>query len=148
MIIMFFFGKYMTWLFIDKSQTDVINVSVTYFHTVFWAYPFLGSIFLYRNGLQGLGYGLVPMLGGVFELGGKKCYRYVCCRKNKFCRCMSGRSCRMDRSADSSDPVLYLCDEKVEQGKKGNCCLSGYNTENEKNKFRLAIMEDTVIMIL
>ena len=68
--------------------------------------------------------------------------------KNKFCRCMSGRSCRMDRSADPSDPVLYLCDEKVEQGKKGNCCLSGYNTENEKNKFRLAIMEDTVIMIL
>ena len=68
MIVMFFFGKYMTWLFIDRSQTDVINVSVTYFHTVFWAYPFLGSIFLYRNGLQGLGYGLVPMLGGVFEL--------------------------------------------------------------------------------
>ena len=71
MIIMFFFGKYMTWLFIDKSQTDVINVSVTYFHTVFWAYPFLGSIFLYRNGLQGLGYGLVPMLGGVFELAAR-----------------------------------------------------------------------------
>ena len=32
------------------------------------AYPFLGSIFLYRNTLQGMGYGLVPMLGGVFEL--------------------------------------------------------------------------------
>ena len=71
MNIMFFFGKYMTWLFIDKSQTDVINVSVTYFHTVCWAYPFLGSIFLYRNGLQGLGYGLVPMLGGVFELAAR-----------------------------------------------------------------------------
>ena len=28
----------------------------------------LGSIFLYRNALQGMGYGLVPMLGGVFEL--------------------------------------------------------------------------------
>ena len=25
-------------------------------------------IFLYRNTLQGMGYGLVPMLGGVFEL--------------------------------------------------------------------------------
>ena len=68
MILVFFFGKYMTWLFIDPSQTDVINVSVMYFHTVFWAYPFLGSIFLYRNGLQGLGYGVVPMIGGVFEL--------------------------------------------------------------------------------
>ena len=68
MFVVFFFGKYMTWLFIDKNQTDVINVSVTYFRTVFWAYPFLGSIFLYRNGLQGLGYGLVPMVGGIFEL--------------------------------------------------------------------------------
>ena len=27
-----------------------------------------GSIFLYRNALQGLGYGLVPMVGGIFEL--------------------------------------------------------------------------------
>ena len=26
---------------------------------------------LYRNGLQGLGYGLVPMLGGVFELAAR-----------------------------------------------------------------------------
>ena len=71
MIVMFFFGKYMTWLFIDRSQTDVINVSVTYFHTVFWAYPFLCTIFLFRNALQGMGYGLVPMLGGVFELAAR-----------------------------------------------------------------------------
>ena len=54
----------------------------------------------------------------------------------------------MDRSTDPSDPVLYLCNEKVEQGKKGNCCLRGHDIENGKNKFRLAIMEDTVIMIL
>ena len=46
----------------------MIGVAVLYFRTVFWCYPFLGSIFLYRNTLQGLGYGLVPMLGGVFEL--------------------------------------------------------------------------------
>ena len=68
MAVMYFGGKYMTWLFVSPSETDVINVSVMYFHTVFWCYPFLGSIFLYRNTLQGMGYGLVPMLGGVFEL--------------------------------------------------------------------------------
>ena len=68
MILMYFFGKYFTYLFVSPSQTDVINVSVTYFHTVFWAYPFLCTIFLFRNALQGMGYGLVPMLGGVFEL--------------------------------------------------------------------------------
>lgn len=68
MVVMFFLGKYLTYLFVSPSETDVINVAVTYFHTVFWAYPFLGSIFIYRNALQGMGYGLVPMLGGIFEL--------------------------------------------------------------------------------
>lgn len=71
MFVVFFFSKYMTWLFISPSETAVVNVSVLYFRTVFWCYPFLGSIFIYRNALQGLGYGLVPMLGGVFELAAR-----------------------------------------------------------------------------
>ena len=68
MLLVYFGGKYFTYLFISPSQTDVIQVSVTYFRTVFWAYPFLCTIFVFRNALQGMGYGLVPMLGGVFEL--------------------------------------------------------------------------------
>ena len=68
MILVYFGGKYFTYLFINPSETEVIQVSVTYFHTVFWAYPFLDMIFVFRNALQGMGYGLVPMLGGVFEL--------------------------------------------------------------------------------
>lgn len=71
MALVYFCGKYMTWLFISPSETEVVNVSVMYFRTVFWCYPFLGSIFLYRNTLQGMGYGLVPMLGGVFELAAR-----------------------------------------------------------------------------
>ena len=71
MILMFFFGKYMTCIFVNPSETDVLAVAVEYFHTVFWCYPFLGSIFLYRNTLQGMGYGLVPMLGGIFELAAR-----------------------------------------------------------------------------
>lgn len=71
MILMFFFGKYMTCIFVNSSETDVLAVSVEYFHTVFWCYPFLGSIFLYRNTLQGMGYGLVPMMGGIFELAAR-----------------------------------------------------------------------------
>lgn len=68
MLLVYFGGKYFTYLFINPSETEVIQVSVTYFHTVFWAYPFLDMIFVFRNALQGMGYGLVPMLGGVFEL--------------------------------------------------------------------------------
>lgn len=71
MALVFFFGKYMMLLFVSASETEVIDAAVIYFRTVFWCYPFLGSIFLYRNTLQGMGYGLVPMLGGVFELAAR-----------------------------------------------------------------------------
>ena len=67
LIIHFLAGK-LTLIFVDSSQTVVIDAANQYFQTVSWCYPFLGSIFLYRNALQGMGYGLVPMLGGVFEL--------------------------------------------------------------------------------
>lgn len=55
-------------IFVSGTETEVIDAAVVYFKMAAWCYPFLGSIFLYRNALQGLGYGLVPMLGGVFEL--------------------------------------------------------------------------------
>ena len=71
MAVVYFGGRYMTWLFVSPSETAVADAAVMYFHAVFWCYPFLGSIYLYRNALQGMGYGLVPMLGGVFELAAR-----------------------------------------------------------------------------
>lgn len=71
MAAIFFFGKYTVLLFVDPSEKSVIDAAVLYFKAVFWCYPFLGSIFIYRNALQGMGYGLVPMLGGVFELAAR-----------------------------------------------------------------------------
>lgn len=71
MLCVYSLGKYMVLLFIDSSETEVIQAAVTYFKVAAWCYPFLGCIFLYRNTLQGMGYGLVPMLGGVFELAAR-----------------------------------------------------------------------------
>ena len=71
MVLIFFFGKYMVLMFVSPAEKGVIDAAVVYFLAVFWCYPFLGSIFLYRNALQGMGYGLVPMLGGVFELAAR-----------------------------------------------------------------------------
>lgn len=62
------FGEPLIHIFVEGSQTEVIQAAKQYFATVSWCYPFLGSIFLYRNALQGLGYGFMPMMGGVFEL--------------------------------------------------------------------------------
>jgi len=71
MVLVYFFGEEMTLLFVSKTETEVLHAAEVYFRTVFWAYPFLGSIFIYRNALQGMGYGLVPMLGCVFELAAR-----------------------------------------------------------------------------
>ena len=71
MAVIHFFGKYMMLIFVDPSETEVLRAAEIYFNTVSWCYPFLGSIYLYRNALQGMGYGLVPMLGGVFELAAR-----------------------------------------------------------------------------
>lgn len=84
MLLVFFLGKYCIYIFVDPSETEVIDVAVTYFHTVFWAYPFLGSIFIYRNTLQGMGYGLVPMLGGVFELAARSAIVFLVAGKTSF----------------------------------------------------------------
>ena len=102
-----FGGKYMTWLFIDPSETEVVNVSVLYFRTVFWCYPVLGKYFLYRNTLQGMGYGLVPMLGGVLNLQ-QECDCYGGCRKDNFSGSVSRRSGGMDRCADSTCAILFF----------------------------------------
>ena len=67
-LVIHLFGDMLIHIFIDASETEVMSAARTYFRAVAWCYPFLGSIFLYRNALQGLGYGLMPMMGGVFEL--------------------------------------------------------------------------------
>ena len=71
MAVILLLGKYMILIFVDPSETEVLNVAQMYFKAVAWAYPFLGSIYLYRNALQGMGYGFVPMMGGVFELAAR-----------------------------------------------------------------------------
>lgn len=90
MAVIHFFGKYMIFLFIDPAETEVLHAAEIYFNIVSWAYPFLGSIFLYRNALQGMGYGFVPMMGGVFELVARAAIVFVAAANAGFAQvCMS-----------------------------------------------------------
>lgn len=90
MAVIHFFGKYMIFLFIDPAETKVLHAAEIYFNIVSWAYPFLGSIFLYRNALQGMGYGFVPMMGGVFELVARAAIVFVAAANAGFAQvCMS-----------------------------------------------------------
>ena len=60
-----------TMLFVDGAETEVIRLSEEYFSIASWFYLPLASIFIYRNALQGIGYGLDAMFGGVFELAAR-----------------------------------------------------------------------------
>ncbi len=63
-----FFGPYLSLLFIDGSETEVIALAQQYINAGSYFYLILSSLFILRNGLQGLGYSFTAMLTGGFEL--------------------------------------------------------------------------------
>lgn len=55
-------------IFVEDPTGELQRIAKQMFHISLWFYIPLGMIFIYRNALQGLGNGFVPMMGGVFEL--------------------------------------------------------------------------------
>ena len=55
-------------LFAQDPTGELQMIATQMFRISMWFFVPLGIIFIYRNVLQGLGNGFVPMLGGVFEL--------------------------------------------------------------------------------
>lgn len=68
MALILLFGDMMIRAFVKEDVEMVLKNARIFFMLVVGFYPMLGMIFVYRNTLQGLGYGFVPMLGGIFEL--------------------------------------------------------------------------------
>ncbi len=68
MVAVLVFGDFLVRLFVNEDSGIVVEKAKIYFYTVAGFYPALGFIYVYRNSLQGLGYGLLPMVGGIFEL--------------------------------------------------------------------------------
>ena len=65
---LFFAGKYFAYLFISDNIGEVLPMVAIYVKCVALFFIPLYFVNVLRNGIQGMGYGLVPMLGGVFEL--------------------------------------------------------------------------------
>ena len=70
-MIIFFFGKYLSYLFISDNAAEVIPMVDTYVKCVAVFFIPLHFVNALRNGIQGMGYGLLPMLAGVAELAGR-----------------------------------------------------------------------------
>ena len=64
-------GKYMTYLFVSEDVELIMDSVDIYLKCVGIFFIPLAIVNIYRNGIQGLGYGLLPMMAGVAELVGR-----------------------------------------------------------------------------
>ena len=64
-------GKYMTYLFVSEDVGTMMNSVDIYLKCVGIFFIPLAVVNIYRNGIQGLGYGLLPMTAGIAELIGR-----------------------------------------------------------------------------
>ena len=69
--IVFFAGKYMTVLFVSENVAAITNYVDIYLKCVGVSFIPLVFVNVYRNGIQGMGYGLLPMTAGIAELIGR-----------------------------------------------------------------------------
>ena len=63
-----FGGRFIVSWFVSNPSEEIFSSAMQYLTIASWFFLPLAMIFLYRNALQGLGEGLVPMLSGVIEL--------------------------------------------------------------------------------
>ena len=70
-LVMYFFGYIVTGLFVTGDATQIEGMVDTYMrYTALFLIP-LTVVNVYRNGIQGMGYGLLPMTAGIAELVGR-----------------------------------------------------------------------------
>lgn len=77
MFVVFVFPEQLTSLFIKGTQPDVINASRTYLRICGTFFPVLFLLFIYRNVLQSIGRGFMPLMAGVAELAARTIASYT-----------------------------------------------------------------------
>lgn len=67
-VVVWLFAAPITTWFVDPGETDVIAASVQFLRIEAAFFLALSVLFVYRNALQGLGYAVLPLVGGAVEL--------------------------------------------------------------------------------
>ena len=89
-VIIFFVGKYMTIFFVSENVNQIMEYVDIYLRCVSVSFLPLVIVNLYRNGIQGMGYGLLPMMAGVAELVGRGVVAMIAAgQKSYFGVCMA-----------------------------------------------------------
>lgn len=77
-------GKYMTYLFLSGDITEIISSVDVYLKCVGIFFIPLTIVNVYRNGIQGMGYGILPMMAGVAELVGRGIVALIAAQKRSY----------------------------------------------------------------
>lgn len=67
-IVMVFFGRILSMLFVSAKEVEVLKASALYLRRMGYFYPVLGVLMTTRMAVQGLGYSARAMLAGVVEM--------------------------------------------------------------------------------
>ena len=81
---LFFAGKYFAYLFISDNIAEVLPMVDTYVKCVALFFIPLYFVNVLRNGIQGMGYGLLPMMAGVAELAGRGITAMIAAGKSSY----------------------------------------------------------------
>ena len=76
----FFLGRYIAMLFVDASQTQILDGAVQYLNTVVALSCLRAYVLIFRNSIQGLGYSRAAMFAGLMELAGRSFVAFVLVR--------------------------------------------------------------------
>lgn len=63
-----FWGKYLTYLFVSENVGDILGEVDLFLKIISITGIFLGILCVYRNCVQGMGYGVISLAGGMIEL--------------------------------------------------------------------------------
>ena len=84
-------GKYLTYLFVSEDAAMLLDSVDLYLKCIGFFFIPLNIVNAYRNGLQGLGYGLLPMTAGIAELVGRGVIAVIAAHyRSYFGICMAG----------------------------------------------------------
>lgn len=70
-LVLFFAGSRIAWLFVDRSETEVLSAVQLFLSCAAFFYPVLAVLNCVRMTLQGLGFGAIAIFAGWLELGAR-----------------------------------------------------------------------------
>ena len=70
-VLVFYFGNMLTGLFVSENLDQIVGLVDIYMKCVALFFIPLNVVNVYRNGIQGMGYGFLPMTAGIAELAGR-----------------------------------------------------------------------------